>query len=220
MFADDAPVFEIETTTTAMAEGGPTVYKVAQGQIFLKHSEEPAGGRIVKAVRPVGAVIYTTGHSWTGPRGGKWAEIDVARSPGEMGWILVEGPGFGVNGPLLIDPSVETKMQLVQIQGPDKDVIFSLMMQTDQKVKQLIDALCKRTGLNPKEVVLTKGLPGKAPTGSGIPLPVDYVPAKYVLTKDMTIEGADIQEAVHLMYIGHFDEDYRPSAGLRGHGGA
>lgn len=193
-----------------LADDGPTVYTVAQGFFFIKKSKDPEVNRIVKSVRHVGSQIYTTGETWTGPKGATWAKIDVERSPGEMGWALVEGPGFGVKGPLLVDPTTTGDgLQLIQIKY-EKDAIFSMMMSTSGTVGQLIDRLCLRTNLKRKEVVLTKGLPAKAPNGSGIRLPADYVAPKDILFREMTIAEAHVTEPLILMYIGHFDEDYCP----------
>jgi len=192
--------------------GGPTAYCVAQGMCFLKPSEEPSTTKILKAKRPVGSVIYATGQTWEGPQGGVWAEVDVARSPGEMGWVLVQGPGFGVKGPLLVDPSgTENASTLINIRWGKDPPIFSCMMPKSATIGDLVQTFCARTGLNRKETIFTKSLPAKAPNGTGLLLPTDYTASKDVLQNDMTIEAANISDTLNLVYIGHFEEDYNPS---------
>eukprot|EP00931_Biecheleriopsis_adriatica_P100436 TRINITY_DN75759_c0_g1_i1.p2 TRINITY_DN75759_c0_g1~~TRINITY_DN75759_c0_g1_i1.p2 ORF type:complete len:203 (+),score=34.56 TRINITY_DN75759_c0_g1_i1:60-668(+) len=191
---------------------GPTAYCIAQGVCFIKPSEDPSSGKILKVKRPVGSMIYTTGETWRGPQGGLWAEVDVARSPGEMGWALVEGPGFGMRGPALIDPcGADGASQMIQIRWLKDPPIFNCLMPKTATVGDLVEAFCSRTGLNRKETILTKGLPKKAPNGSGALLPVDYTDPKDVLFNEQTIEEAGIRDTLNLVYVGHFDEDYNPS---------
>merc|ERR1719401_2012918 len=161
-------------------------------------------------MRAVGSLMYTTGKVWMGPQGGKWAEIDVQRSPSESGWVLVEGPGFGVTGPLLVDEEQgdDGSSQMINIRYPAQDkMLFSAMMPKKATIDQLVRTFCARTGLNPKETVLTKGLPKKAPNGSGQLLPLDFTAASDVLVKEMTIKSASITGELNLVYMGHFEED-------------
>eukprot|EP00439_Symbiodinium_sp_Y106_P085340 s87_g28.t1 len=195
-----------------LSQDGPAEYTVAQGVCFIKPSEDPQSGKILKAKRPVGSKIYTTGTTWKGPQGGLWAEVDVARSPGEMGWVLVSGPGFGLRGPCLIDPEAnDGASQMIHIRWLKDPPIFNCMMPKAATVGDLVDTFCSRTGLNRKETILTKGLPRKAPNGTGALLPVDYTDPKDVLFREMTIEEAQIRDTLNLVYVGHFDEDYNPS---------
>eukprot|EP00913_Durusdinium_trenchii_P008660 g8134.t1 len=195
-----------------LSEGAPTQYIVAQG--------DPTSQKILKAKRPVGSKIYTTGTIWKGPQGGVWAEVDIGKSPGEMGWALVEGPGFGLRGPSLIDPEAnDGASQMIHIRWLKDPPIFNCLMPKTATVGDLVDTFCARTGLNRKETILTKGLPNKAPNGSGALLPVDYTDPKDlaaylredVLFREMTIEEAKIRDTLNLVYVGHFDEDYNPS---------
>merc|ERR1711998_307853 len=74
-------------------EDGPLIYRCTQGVLFVKRSENPESQKILKLKRPVGAFVHTTGYTWTGSAGGIWAELEASK--GEMGWMLVKGPGFG-----------------------------------------------------------------------------------------------------------------------------
>lgn len=192
-------------------EDGPNAYFVTQGICFFKPSEDPAFNKIIKTKRPVGSMMYTTGRTWRGAQGGIWAEVDVARSPGEMGWILVSGPGFGLKGPALVDPRVCDKtMQMINIRWCKDPPIFTCLMPKTATIGDLVQLLCSQTGLNPRETIFTKGLPSKAPNGSGALLPADYTRAKDVLYNEQTIEEASISDVLNLIYVGHFDEDYNP----------
>lgn len=69
-----------------------TAYRVLKGEVYKKAATDAE--KIMKIERPVGAILRTTGQVWTGPSGGRWAELDV--DAGEKpGWVYVEGPGFG-----------------------------------------------------------------------------------------------------------------------------
>mmetsp|Transcript_128579 Transcript_128579/g.359817 ORF Transcript_128579/g.359817 Transcript_128579/m.359817 type:complete len:213 (+) Transcript_128579:65-703(+) len=196
-----------------MTSDGPTAYMVAQGVIFLKRSEEPSAQRIFKCRRAVGTMICTTGRQWSGPAGGCWAEVDEARCPAEAGWVLVEGPGFGVSGPLLVTRKLgedDDAYQDIRIRWCKDPPIFECVMPMHATIGDLVKAFCSQTGLSPKETIFTKGLPGKAPNGSGTRLPMDYTSPKDVLFNHMTIREANITDTLNLVYVGHFDEDYRP----------
>jgi len=200
----------IKTAARASVYGqGPTCYLVSVGICFIKPSEDPASTKILKAKRPVGSKIYTTGVTWKGAQGGLWAEVDVARSPGDMGWMLVSGPGFGLKGPALIDPAVADRAwTTIQIKYHPKDPpFFTCFMPKNAKIGDLIDILCSRTGLNHTETILTKGLPAQNPNGQGL-LPVDYTDPKDVLFREQTVQEANIRDCLQLVYTGHFDEDY------------
>eukprot|EP00931_Biecheleriopsis_adriatica_P011595 TRINITY_DN112677_c0_g1_i1.p1 TRINITY_DN112677_c0_g1~~TRINITY_DN112677_c0_g1_i1.p1 ORF type:complete len:214 (+),score=34.63 TRINITY_DN112677_c0_g1_i1:50-643(+) len=196
----------------AIANDGPQAYCVAQGVCFLKPSEDPASTKIVKTKRPAGSMIYSTGQTWRGPQGGLWAEVDVARNPGEAGWALVEGPGFGMRGPALIDPAAaDGTSQMIHIRWLKDPPIFNCLMPKSATIGDLVDAFCSRTGLNRAETIFTKGLPSKNPNQPHMLLPVDYTAPKDVLQNDMTIAEAQISDTLNLVYVGHFDEDYNPS---------
>jgi len=79
--------------------GGQCEYRVLQGMLFKKTSLDPTTRKIVKLVRPVGSIVKVTGRRWTGPSGGEWVELDSEVE--KPGWMLIEGPGFGVSGALL-----------------------------------------------------------------------------------------------------------------------
>lgn len=90
--------------------GGPNVYVCGTNAIFLKKSSNPRAGKIVKQKREMGSQVRATGRTWTGPSGGMWAEL-LPSSEGskeeswDKAWALVDGPGFGLEGPALIDPN-------------------------------------------------------------------------------------------------------------------
>ncbi|CAE8674334.1 unnamed protein product, partial [Polarella glacialis] len=176
-----------DTLSLAYCDDGPLAYCVSQGVCYLKPDEDPSSTKILKALRPVGSMIYTTGRTWRGPQGGLWAEVDVARNPGEMGWALVEGPGFNLRGPALIDPGSDGASQLIGIRWLKDPPLFSCLMPKTATIGNLVDALCARTGLNPKETILTKALPRKAPNGTGQLLPVDYTEPKDVLFREQLL---------------------------------
>mmetsp|Transcript_19073 Transcript_19073/g.44858 ORF Transcript_19073/g.44858 Transcript_19073/m.44858 type:complete len:282 (-) Transcript_19073:466-1311(-) len=89
--------------------GGPSIYLCATNSLFLKKSSNPRSGKIVKQKRDPGSQVQSTGRTWTGPSGGLWAELtpsaETSKEEGwDHAWALVDGPGFGLDGPALIDP--------------------------------------------------------------------------------------------------------------------
>jgi len=90
--------------------GGPCLYVCGTNAIFLKKSSNPRAGKIVKQKRDPGSQVQSTGRTWTGPSGGMWTEL-LPSSEGskeeswDKAWALVDGPGFGLDGPALIDPT-------------------------------------------------------------------------------------------------------------------
>mmetsp|Transcript_10872 Transcript_10872/g.24625 ORF Transcript_10872/g.24625 Transcript_10872/m.24625 type:complete len:203 (+) Transcript_10872:71-679(+) len=192
------------------AVSSPQAYTVTQGVCFVKPGEKPDSEKIVRQKRQVGYVIHTTGQTWKGPQGGLWAEVDVARSPHESCWVAVDGPGFNVQGPLLeANEPGGSEFQRIQVRYLKDPPIFSIIMRKNATVQDLVNAFCKRTGLNKKETIFTKGLPRKAPT-TGVTLPTDYTLPKDVLFNEMTIAKAGITDTLNLVYLGHYEEDYAP----------
>lgn len=80
-------------------------YACSTAAIFLKRSRDPASGKIVRLKREVGASVQTTGNTWTGPGGGLWVELEAGTNEEHGGWALVQGPGFGLSGPALVNRS-------------------------------------------------------------------------------------------------------------------
>eukprot|EP00930_Biecheleria_cincta_P004153 TRINITY_DN105037_c0_g1_i1.p1 TRINITY_DN105037_c0_g1~~TRINITY_DN105037_c0_g1_i1.p1 ORF type:complete len:402 (-),score=82.06 TRINITY_DN105037_c0_g1_i1:503-1708(-) len=73
-------------------------YRVLQRNLVKKPGRDPAGDKAVKLMRRVGSIMFTTGRTWTGSQGGEWVELDsFVEKPG---WLLVQGPGFGIPGPI------------------------------------------------------------------------------------------------------------------------
>merc|ERR1719188_427552 len=146
--------------------------------IFAKRSEDPSSATIVKMPWPIDRPVRTTGLTWTGPSGGVWVELDATY--GDFGWAIVEGPGFGVKGPLLVDPGNASAMVLIRIHylGQTKDeagIVYDTYMSRDDTVANLTNRFAKACNLNRKLIMLAKGLPGKQPNGSGAMLPADYI---------------------------------------------
>lgn len=93
-----------------VTDGHPILYHSNNVFLFLKKSSNPRSGKIVKQKIEMGTEVLATGRTWTGPSGGRWAELKPNRSAPkeeawEVAWSLVEGPGFGLEAPALIDPN-------------------------------------------------------------------------------------------------------------------
>lgn len=91
---------EVTVVRRAASAGVEVVeYRVLQGQLFKKPSEDPASERVISLTRPTASRMKTTGRTWTGPSGGQWVELDPWTE--RPGWLLVQGRGFERHGPLL-----------------------------------------------------------------------------------------------------------------------
>lgn len=124
----------------AAAEGagaacaGALECRVMQGPLIKKVGTDPTSGKITKLNRKVGSKVKTTGKTWTGPSGGEWAELDPAAE--KAGWLLVEGPGFSLPGPLLerVEPG-EAEPMVLQVRSPVDDSVFEICVKPEQRVK-------------------------------------------------------------------------------------
>lgn len=189
--------------------GGPNAYLVAQGICFLKRSRNPCSTQITKVVKAVGTVLHTTGKTWRGQQGRIWAQMAADGSPDDSGWVLVEGPGFGVVGPLLLGcsdgmgaagaPSVQVKL--------GREVVFECLVPPSATVSQLLQVMCARTRLTPSRVILTKAAPRLDPR-TGVPLPADFAPEGKVLRPNMLLRDVHNGEPFLLHYCGDFKADY------------
>lgn len=98
--SDNIPIYD---RTVVTQECGPRRYVVTEaGRMFVKKSKEPTSDKITSIKRKAGTLIASTGRLWMGPHGGVWAEVEMGPSKAAT-WALVFGPGFGLNGPALIE---------------------------------------------------------------------------------------------------------------------
>jgi len=96
----------------AIVCAGHCEYRVMQAVRFKKRGTDPTSQQVIRLKGQVGSTVHTTGRIWRGPGGGEWVELDsMVEKPG---WLLVEGRGFGVRGPLLqrVDPGEEPPLVL------------------------------------------------------------------------------------------------------------
>lgn len=188
-------------------EDGPTVYRCTQGVLFAKRSELPQSKAIVKLPRSVGSYTYSTGRIWMGPSGGIWCEMDAAK--GEMGWMLVSGPGFGLKGPALVDAGSVEKVTALKVYLLESKtyVIFEVLADANMTMKEVKKAMCARSGLTMAHCVLSKEPPAINPQ-TGMRLTIDYMPE---LSDDRTIASCKFGEsgALYLVYVGEFPPDFQ-----------
>jgi len=193
---------------------GPQVYRCIQGVLFVKRSEEPTHEVIMKLRRPLGTFVYSTGYLWRGLSGGIWAEFDAQK--GEMGWVLVKGPGFDLDGPALIDATAESFQGAVSLAVESlgktalkSKAIFETFIDKESPISYVKHLLCEATGLNSQFVCLSKDKPGKMADASG---GKDYLlPASFMQPLDGQVRlssfGGDHVQ-LYLVYTGDFNEDY------------
>lgn len=126
----------------------PVEYRVLQGQVIKRLGADPAHARkIVGCEKRVGSKVRTTGRLWTGPQGGEWVELDSSAASvaklANPAWLLVEGPGFHLAGPLLerVCPGEEEPLVLSVRSPADDSELHQLCLRPSLhmgEVKQLI----------------------------------------------------------------------------------
>ena len=103
--------------------------------------------RITQLKRQRGSRFYASGRLWTGPNGGVWAEADARH--GEFGWFLVNGPGFGLNGPALVDATDQAVIQIEILHlGAPQGIVYIGVFRKDATVAKVKQELSHATGLS------------------------------------------------------------------------
>jgi len=112
---------------------GVVVYRAMHDVLFKK----TAGGNVTQQPCQRGQCVFTTGVEWNGPQGGLW--VQSARKARE--YFLIEGPGFGVQGPLMLsEPATldHIRVSLFYVSSTAGDFrIFDGFIQEDTTVKSL-----------------------------------------------------------------------------------
>lgn len=200
----------VDAMADGMEEGSPKLYCCSQGVLFVKRSTNPESKKIIRLQRPVGTNVHTTGRIWRGPGGGVWAELNAAR--GESGWALVDGPGFGLNGPALVDAAKDKDLVRIEVILLDHQAlpVFESLIPKEITVKKVKRMLCQQTGLIEGHCVLGKD-PPKSPH-SGESISIDYMPA---LEEDKSVGSLGFPGAgrLYLIYLDDLPQDFkRPQA--------
>mmetsp|Transcript_108587 Transcript_108587/g.242182 ORF Transcript_108587/g.242182 Transcript_108587/m.242182 type:complete len:382 (+) Transcript_108587:49-1194(+) len=134
-------------------------YRVLQRSLIKKLGTDPSGEGAIKINRRVGSIVFASGRTWTGPRGGEWVELDsVVEKPG---WLLVEGPGFGMPGPLLrkVVPGEHSPM-LLRVEKPvvvrDTESLEhrDILLPSGAKVKDAKEWIALIFGLEPSRLII------------------------------------------------------------------
>mmetsp|Transcript_106163 Transcript_106163/g.310336 ORF Transcript_106163/g.310336 Transcript_106163/m.310336 type:complete len:219 (-) Transcript_106163:110-766(-) len=196
----------VEAVSDGLEEGGPQLYCCSQGAIFVKRSSNPKSKKIIRLQRPVGTNVHTTGKTWRGPGGGTWAELNAAR--GETGWALVDGPGFGLNGPALVDAAKDRDLVRLEIILLDVQAmpIFESLLPKDLTLKKVKKIMCQQTGLVEGHCCLGKDIPYHH--DSKQPISIDYMPS---LEEDRTVGSLGFPGAgrIYCIYLEELPQDFK-----------
>jgi len=189
-------------------------YWVMQGQLFKKPGTCPETPKVVKLTRPVGSIVKTTGKTWTGPSGGEWVELDATSE--KPGWLLVEGPGFNVAGPMLEQATPGQMEPLVlklfsMITSSELCDICVHTSQTIAKVKQWV-GLRDPHGLKPSKVLVANEMPGEEERSSFsiASFPRDKLYSDNIKLQDTVFKTGDL---VPYFYLGEATDDGRFAKG-------
>jgi len=191
------------------SDGASRVWVCARGVLFVKRNEDPTTTRILRIDRQLGSLVYSTGRIWTGPNGGKWAEADVGKGAnGDFGWLLINGPGFGLDGPALEDASRHNMIKVeVMHLGQPQGIIWRGMMRKEETVAAVKAKLAYETGLTKHHCCLAKDHPSTIP-GTSLRLGADYMPE---LRDEKTLESCNFKDMARLflVYVGDMPPDLK-----------
>mmetsp|Transcript_31834 Transcript_31834/g.74385 ORF Transcript_31834/g.74385 Transcript_31834/m.74385 type:complete len:223 (+) Transcript_31834:84-752(+) len=207
---DGAEAAALATDAEMREARGSKLYQCAQGVLFVKRSQDPSSTKIVQKSRHIGAKIYSTGEIWTGPGGGVWMECDAAS--GDYGWMLVKGPGFGLQGPALLACEHEENyyVEVYLLTAEAAALVLERLSTPDATVAGVKQWLQQRTGLNAKHCCLSNDLP---PMNNGQRAGVDYMPevSDSKSLRDLKkIEELGIKHVrFYLVYVGDYPDGFK-----------
>jgi len=204
-----------------LAEQLPRGLKVMQAVhdfIYVRRSSDPSVGSILRIACKPSASFLSTGAKWTGPAGGEWVEQYLPR--GAAQWLLVEGPGFQVDGPMLLDEgAAEDHIRVsVTYHAPRGPVcLLRTFISRHATAQKLCSRLCSATGLSPKAAMLAPRVPREAIRERDPRMPGNPVMSSQVMLPHETLASHGLQDEaeVHLAYSVSFEEDYQGGLLLR-----
>lgn len=185
-------------SAAAPAEAAGDEYRVMQGPLFKRPGANPDNPKVIKITRKVGSKVKTTGKTWTGPSGGEWAQLDPeAEKPG---WLLVEGPGFGIAGPLLEKciPGEEEPMVLYVLSPVDDSKLCDICVKPFQKVKHAKNWIALHMpGLRPDRITCAKEKPSEKTHGMGL----RNFPANWIIDGDTRFKDTPFKDGEEFVYF-------------------
>lgn len=191
---------------------GLKVFQAVYPAVYMKRSADPSTGAITRLSCKVGACFLSTGAEWEGPQGGQW--VEQYTPDGAARWLLVEGPGFQTDGPMLLDEGSASDHVLISVTyaAPRQSIcLFRTFMNKHATVGKLCSRFCSATGLSPKAAML---VPKASPSASGIQhqgLMAEPQMASHILEPHKTLlsYGYRVEGEVFLAYASNFEDDYR-----------
>lgn len=191
---------------------GTVTYRSVHDVLFTKEM----GGLIKHRPQRVGSCVFTTGNEWRGPQGGLW----VQASKSESLWYLVQGPGFGVDGPCLVNEAgtldhLQISVNFVSTAG-DFRVLDTFMPQSNT-VRSLRKQLCEQTQLKPRGTIILSRSEKRCADSKeldGAPVPIEaigpVVSTPEVLEDSRTLASYKLGQraTLYLLYNYEFAADY------------
>lgn len=181
----------------------PEVYIVAQGVVICKPGKEPTARDLTKVALPAGTLVFSTGQAWR-DQAILWAELKACKAKDNVasGWILVEGPGFGLQGPLLVSDRDSTKLVKIDVTA-DSKAIAHFMLPIFMSIGQLKTMIAVQTGLATDAIELTKE--------RGIHVSGGQIARREALQNVCSLKECNIEGPLSIVYNGDFCEDYKPT---------
>mmetsp|Transcript_159560 Transcript_159560/g.306291 ORF Transcript_159560/g.306291 Transcript_159560/m.306291 type:complete len:523 (-) Transcript_159560:84-1652(-) len=183
-----------------------TVYRAQYDHVYIKRSggSNPESARVDRCSCRPGAALYTTGVKWSDSSGGEWLQHKTKPGYGKVhGWMLVQGAGFGIDGPFMIQESqivdhVHIRVNFLASIG--EFTVYDTFLHVSTKIKTLKNCLGKATGLQPKSLMLLK------PEADS-----NEVKSKNLVNDSATLESVGFtggKATLSMLYLDDFTKDF------------
>mmetsp|Transcript_15013 Transcript_15013/g.41141 ORF Transcript_15013/g.41141 Transcript_15013/m.41141 type:complete len:241 (-) Transcript_15013:77-799(-) len=196
--AEAAPAEAVADAAPAASAADGEEYRVMQGPLFKKPGSNPETQKVIKLSRKVGSKVKTTGKTWTGPSGGEWVQLDPAAE--KPGWLLVEGPGFGMPGPLLekVIPGEEEPIVLYALSPVDDSHLCDICLKPGQTIRHAKNWVAMRLpGLKAEKITVAREKPSEKTHGMGL----RNFPANWLFDDLMRIRDTTFKDGGEFVYF-------------------
>jgi len=181
---------------TLRGRAGTVVYRTVHEAIFQKDN---ASGEIKKKPCRRGDCVYTIGSESKGDGGALW--VKSARNASSS--FLVQGPGFGIDGPLLLNEAAtldHIRVSVLYDANIGEFRIFNAFVPESMPIRSLKFQVSEQTQLKAKGIMLLRR---KEVRGANAPDSLIGIPE--VLADDRTLQSYGFRRQVQLYVAYNYD---------------
>jgi len=199
---------------------GAVAYQALGNFVYVKRCIDPADPGITKRkpCRP-GTSFFCTDAQRRGVQGGLW--VEQWSEEAEDSWLLVEGPGFETQGPMLVSDGLAADLLVVEVYWSHRVsqvCLFRGLLSSHATVRDLRARFCRETQLSMKKAMLV-AKPREDAEQEGFllrhadhRLPRNTWASGDLLSDDsrtLASHGFKVQVELYLAYSSSFEADYR-----------